>query len=83
MTTKKTKSKIMRIAMMTTTKTRSDRFTGEQQSVEGGVGQAENCSGCKSHWRDQVISITFHVQRVGGWRWMEFIIVSLKTDFQG
>ena len=25
--------------------------------MEGGVGQAENCSCCKSHWRDQVISV--------------------------
>ena len=29
-------------------------FAGEQQSVERGVGKAENCTCCQSHWRNQV-----------------------------
>ena len=35
----------------------SINFAGEQQSVERGVGKAENCSGCKSYWGDQVILV--------------------------
>ena len=35
----------------------SINFAGEQQSVERGVGKAENCSCCKSYWRDQVILV--------------------------
>ena len=62
MTTTKTKLKWWGLQWWQQQRQNCDRFPGEQQSVEGGVGQAENCSCCESHWRDQVISITSWIE---------------------